>query len=250
MPPCAHSRHCTKIRRAVSAMAFRDVAGLMNGLRKVGGAMWCETNSELRHSLANSSLRSAADSLAAVVGHVVGRRESGGGEGFRIRGDFSDWEECVSVLDGGWLGGREGGGRSRTQHDGGTGETLSSPASEGQREETRDSNWFPPPPRPGPGVGGRQYHSSAVPHPQHTHWRGLHTGVPRPHHAHWRGLHTGVSHPHHVHWRGLHTGVWCGSETVVGGATRQVVASKSKSQEHRSKQEVSKQSNCSTYMYM
>ena len=57
---------------------------------------------------------SAADSLAAVVGHVAGRRESGGGvggggEGFRIGGDFSDWEECVSVLDGGWLGGREGG---------------------------------------------------------------------------------------------------------------------------------------------
>ena len=247
----------------------------------MGVALWCETSSELRHSLANSSLRSAADSLAAVVGQVAGRRESGGGvggggEGFTVMGDFSDWEESVSVLDGGWLGGREGGGESRRHHDGSTGETLSS-GIEGQREAS-DSNWSPPP-HPSPGEGDRQYHSSAVPGPHHTHWRELHTNVPRPHHTHWRELHTSVPcphhthwrslhigmplphhthwrelhtsvpHPHHTHWRGLHTGVRCGSETVVGGATRQVEASKTKSREQRSKQEVS-EGQCLQYRHV
>ena len=182
-------------------MALRDVAGVLNGLRKVAAALYAETTSELQHSLSGSrsGLGPAACSLYRSTSQGLteygelkwaGKWSGGAGRDF-----FPEWEELEDQR----LFPTTDNSSSSLQHDV---EVPKIPSSLGSKvNKLGEESPFPPrPPPPQPPAGNS---------------RGYHTLAPTNSHS-----------PHHPVYGGgsrrqwFHSGTRYGNETVVGGGSR------------------------------
>ena len=179
-------------------MALRDVAGVLNGLKKIAAAVYVESARELERTLGSSSgLGSSLFRSASEAGRGWSeygwtrwtRRQCSGGSSSRGGLDvefFPEWGEVEEGLFPTTLSGPDSLSGSRT---------VSSVA-EVVEEESKNPPPFPPPPVGSLG-NGRSYHTFAA---SHTHLSRLPSrGVC----SRWQ--------------RRFHSSTRSGNETVVGG---------------------------------